>query len=72
MQVVRNWVCHKTYVTSQRPFGKSHLHKDLKLISGDGFWNKLDVWRVKFALAKICKAPWELLILSKKDPRHLF
>uniref|UniRef100_A0A2K6MSY1 Small ribosomal subunit protein uS4 n=1 Tax=Rhinopithecus bieti TaxID=61621 RepID=A0A2K6MSY1_RHIBE len=61
MPVARSWVCHKTYVTPRRPFEKSRLDQELKLISEYG---------VKFTLAKIRKAARELLRLDEKDPRR--
>uniref|UniRef100_A0A8C6REM4 Small ribosomal subunit protein uS4 n=1 Tax=Nannospalax galili TaxID=1026970 RepID=A0A8C6REM4_NANGA len=64
MLVARNWVCRKNY--------KSRLDQELKLICEYGLRNKREVWRVKFTLAKIRKAAWELLTLDVKDPRGLF
>ncbi|KAL4701333.1 hypothetical protein H8959_015337 [Pygathrix nigripes] len=72
MPVARSWVCRKTYVTPRRPFEKSRLHQELKLIGEYGLRNKREVWRVKFTLAKIRKAARELLALDEKDPRRLF
>uniref|UniRef100_A0A2I3RZT8 Small ribosomal subunit protein uS4 N-terminal domain-containing protein n=1 Tax=Pan troglodytes TaxID=9598 RepID=A0A2I3RZT8_PANTR len=63
MPVARSWVCRKTYVTPRRPFEKSRLDQELKLIGEYG---------VKFTLANIRKAAWELLTLDEKDPRRLF
>uniref|UniRef100_A0A8C8UAC5 Small ribosomal subunit protein uS4 N-terminal domain-containing protein n=1 Tax=Peromyscus maniculatus bairdii TaxID=230844 RepID=A0A8C8UAC5_PERMB len=70
MPVARSWVCRKTYVTPRRPFEKSRLDQELKLIGEYGLRNKREVWRVKFTLAKI--QALELLTLDKKDPRRLF
>uniref|UniRef100_A0A8C0ZST5 Small ribosomal subunit protein uS4 N-terminal domain-containing protein n=1 Tax=Castor canadensis TaxID=51338 RepID=A0A8C0ZST5_CASCN len=72
MQVARSWVCRKTYVTPRRPFEKSRLDQELKLIGEYRLRNKREVWRVKFTLAKIRKAARELLTLDEKDPRRLF
>ncbi|XP_063475722.1 small ribosomal subunit protein uS4-like [Symphalangus syndactylus] len=72
MPVARSWVCRKTYVTLRRPFEKSRLDQELKLIGEYGLQNKREVWRVKFTLAKIRKAARELLMLDEKDPRCLF
>ncbi|TWW79106.1 40S ribosomal protein S9 [Takifugu flavidus] len=72
MPVARSWVCSKTYVTPRRPFEKSRLDQELKLIGEYGLRNKREVWRVKFTLAKIRKAARELLTLDEKDPKRLF
>merc|ERR1712096_582501 len=45
---------------------------ELKLIGEYGLRNKREVWRVKFALAKIRKAARELLTLDEKDPKRPF
>ena len=42
------------------------------MIGEYGLRNKREVWRVKFALAKIRKAARDLLTLEEKDPRRLF
>merc|ERR1711978_677753 len=58
--------------TPRRPFEKARLDQELKLIGEYGLRNKREVWRVKFALAKIRKAARDLLTLEEKDPRRLF
>merc|ERR1711978_653690 len=62
----------KVFTTPRRPFEKSRLDHELKLIGGFGLRNKREVWRVKYTLAKIRKAARELLTLEDKDPRRLF
>ena len=61
-----------TYTTPRRPFEKERLDQELKLIGEYGLRNKREVWRIKYALAKIRKAARELLTLEEKDPRRLF
>ena len=62
----------KTYTTPRRPFEKSRLDQELKLVGEYGLRNKREVWRVKYSLAKIRTAARELLTLDEKDPRRLF
>lgn len=69
MSVTTNWACRKN------PPGlleKSCLDQDLKLFREVGLWNKCEVWKVNFTLAKILKATWELFTLDKKDPHSGF
>ena len=65
-------VQHKTFTTPRRPFEKERLDQELKLIGEYGLRNKREVWRVKYALAKIRKSARELLTLDEKDPKRLF
>merc|ERR1711982_25272 len=62
----------KVSTTPRRPFEKSRLDQELKLIGEYGLKNKREVWRVKYTLAKIRKAARDLLTLEDKDPRRLF
>jgi small subunit ribosomal protein S9e len=63
---------NKTYSTPRRPYEKERLDQELKLIGQYGLRNKHEVWRVRYALAKIRKAARELLTLEEKDPKRLF
>merc|ERR1711931_411811 len=72
MPHARSFVNSKTFVTPRRPFEKSVLDQELKLVGEYGLRNKREVWRVKYTLAKIRKAARELLTLDEKEPRRLF
>lgn len=72
MPHARSLVRSKTYVTPRRPFEKSRLDQELKLIGEYGLKNKKEVWRVKLTLAKIRKAARDLLTLDEKSPKRLF
>merc|ERR1712212_943096 len=72
MPHARSLVFSKTFVTPRRPFEKSVLDQELKLIGEYGLRNKREAWRVKYTLAKIRKAARELLTLDEKDPKRLF
>ena len=62
----------KVFTTPRRPFEKSRLDQELKLIGEYGLKNKREGWRGKYTLAKIRKAARDLLTLEDKDPRRLF
>lgn len=65
-------VFSKTYVTPRRPYEKTRLDHELKIIGEFGLCNKREVWKVKYTLAKIRKAARELLTLDEKDSKRLF
>ena len=65
-------VRRKTYTTPRRPYEKTRLDQELKLIGEYGLKNKHEVWRVKYTLARIRKRARELLTLEEKDPNRLF
>jgi len=48
------------------------LDSELKIVGEYGLRNKREVWRAKYAVAKIRKAARELLTLDEKDPIRLF
>ena len=62
----------KVYSTPRRPYEKERLDQELKIIGEFGLKNKREVWRVKYALAKIRKAARELLTRDDNDPKRLF
>ena len=68
--------CNNLKLYTQRFSNDNHGNhltlQELKLIGEYGLRNKREVWRVKFALAKIRKAAHDLLTLEEKDPRRLF
>ncbi len=49
MPVARTWVCSKTYVTPRRPFEKSRLDQELKLIGKENVIAKKLMWPKSFS-----------------------
>eukprot|EP00811_Abedinium_folium_P008902 NODE_18228_length_903_cov_7.685567.p1 GENE.NODE_18228_length_903_cov_7.685567~~NODE_18228_length_903_cov_7.685567.p1 ORF type:complete len:188 (-),score=61.75 NODE_18228_length_903_cov_7.685567:234-797(-) len=64
--------CSKSFRKPKRPFEKDRLDAELKYIGEYGLWNKREVWRVQFALAKIRSAARHLLTLDEKDQTRIF
>merc|ERR1712212_678072 len=72
MPSAKSLVQSKTSVGPRRPYERSNLDQELKLLGEYGLKNKREVWRVKYTLAKIRKRARELLTLDEKDPKRLF
>merc|ERR1712212_1028488 len=69
-RVARVW--SKRYSTPRRPFEKSRLDGELKLVGEFALRNKRELWQGRLAHAKIRKAARDLLTLEEKDNRRLF
>lgn len=65
-------VYSKVSKNPRRPFEKSRMDQELKIIGQYGLKNKREVWRAKFALAKVRQAARYLLTLPASHPRRLF
>merc|ERR1712080_215069 len=62
----------KTSNPPRRPFEKERLDAELKLIGQYGLKNKLEIWRVRLALAKLRATARTLLTKDEKDPQRIF
>merc|ERR1712080_239815 len=62
----------KTSNPPRRPFEKGRLDAELKLIGQYGLKNKLEIWRVRLALAKLRATARTLLTKDEKDPQRIF
>jgi len=62
----------KTAKAPRRPFEKSRLDSELRIVGEYGLKNKREVWRVMFALSKIRSAARYLLTLDEDNETRQF
>ncbi|KAK4838948.1 hypothetical protein QYF36_017749 [Acer negundo] len=62
----------KTFKKPSHPYEKERLDVELRLVGEFGLRCKRELWRVQYALSRICNAARELLTLDKKNPHYIF
>jgi len=62
----------KTVKTPRKPWERERLDSELILCGRYGLKNKREVWRARYALAKIRSAARILLTLDPKNPKRVF
>jgi len=59
---------HKTYQTPKRPFEKTRIEEETKLVIEYGLRNKREIWKAQSQLRKYRKAARELLPSCRQGP----
>ena len=61
---------HKSYQTPKRPFEKTRIEEETRLVIEYGLRNKREVWKAQSSLRKYRKAARELLALMSSSTDH--